>query len=357
MIARFLSPDDSRWWRLLDRVPHDPYQLPEYAVVAGHYESGEPVAFYAEDGGHALLMPLLIRELPAELGMRGTRWDATSPYGYAGLIATPGIPLATLRCALARFQKLARQRALVSAFIRLHPLRSAPIGAFEEFGTVINHGPIVYIDLSKSLDELWAETRSNHRRDIARLVRMGYTAEVDDWSAYPAFRMLYRMTMQRRSARTSYYFSDEYFDELREKLVDHLHLCIVRAPAGDVAAGGLFMFADGTVEYHLGGTADGHLAHAPSKLMFEFARRWAKKRGASVLNLGGGIGATAGSLQQFKRGFSRTHADHYTARFVFDTECYSWLTSLSRVLGPVDDAPGAFFPAYRQPHDSGGTVV
>jgi len=279
-----------------------------------------------------------------------------SPYGYSGPITTTGTRLDTLRCALGEFRELARQRDIVTTFIRPHPLRSVETAVLREFGTVVDHGDIVYIDLSKNLDDLWADTRPNHRRDITRLVRLGYRVDLDDWNAYAAFRELYRMTMQRRSARPFYFFSDEYFDELRERLADHLHLCIVRGPGGDVAAGGLFIAANGIVEYHLGGTADGYLAHAPSKLMFDFARRWAKGRGAFILNLGGGPGGATGSLRRFKTGFSRARADLYTARLVFDEERYTWLTSVSRGLGPVDDAPTAVFPAYRQPYDDGGVI-
>jgi hypothetical protein len=352
MIAQFLSPADSRWRRLLDRVPHDAYHLPEYCVVAGRYECGVPGAFYAEDGAHALLIPILIRDLPEELGVNGNGQDATSPYGYAGPIATAGIPAETLCHALARFGELARERALVSAFIRLHPLRSVSTDVLKDFGVVVNHGPVVYIDLTKSPDQLWAETRSNHRRNIARLSRMGYSVDVDDWSAYPTFRLLYRTTMQRRSARSFYYFSDQYFDQLRDALGDHLHLFTVRGPAGDVAASGLFMIADGIAEYHLGGTDEAHLSNAPSKLMFDVARGWAKALGASVLNLGGGVGGVAGPLQQFKTGFSQTQADFHSVRIVFDDQRYQQLTNANRELQGVDDAPDDFFPAYRRRYET-----
>jgi lipid II:glycine glycyltransferase (peptidoglycan interpeptide bridge formation enzyme) len=236
----------------------------------------------------------------------------------------------------------------VSAFIRLNPLRSVPVSVFEEHATVVDQGLVFYIDLRKPLDEIWAQTRPNHRRDIARLIRLGYVVQMDDWSAYSTFRRVYRMTMRRRSAAKSYYLSDRYFDELHEKLADHLHLCIVRAPTGEVAAGGLFVFAADVADYHLGGTADGHLRRAPSKLMFDFARRWAKQRGASILNLGGGIGGSPGSLEHFKKGFTRAGARRFTARFIFDEESYIQLTAAARNHGLVDESPDAFFPAYRQ---------
>ena len=350
MIAELLTPNDPRWRRFLDRARHDPYHLPEYAQVAGHFEQGEPVAFLAEEGDQALLMPLLVRELPPELGAPRDWRDVISPYGYSGPIATPGTRMDVIRCAFASLCEFARERSIVSAFIRLHPFHSVPLGAFERHGTVVSHAPVAYVDLTKSVEQWWSETRSDHRRNIIRLIRLGYTVEMDNWSTYPDFRAVYQTTMERRSASTFYYFSDQYFDELHEMLGDRLHLCTIRAPEGDVAASGLFLLADGIAEYHLGGTADPHLARAPSKLMLDYVRRWAKDLGATLLNLGGGIGGSAGSLQRFKTGFSDSQADFYTVRFIFDAERYEQLTNACRELRTVDDAPDGFFPAYRRPY-------
>lgn len=352
MHAEFIGPDDQRWLRLLERMHHDVYQLPQYNVVAGHYEGGEPVAFVAESGTSALLMPLLIRSLPTDLDAQLDGWDATTGYGYSGPVTTPGMPDTMVSEALGCFRELASQRGLVSAFIRMHPLFSPPIAVLERFGTVVKHGPVIYVDLTKRVEEWWVETRSDHRRNIARLLRLGYSAEMDDWTGYSSFRAIYRNTMRRLSASPFYHFSDEYFDELRQKLGDALHLCTVRAPNGDIAASGLFLLAGRIAEYHLGGTEESHFHLAPSKLMLDFARRWAKERGASVLNLGGGFGGTVGSLQHFKTGFSKSEADFHTVRIVFDEQRYARLSAAGRALrsenGSVD-ASDDFFPAYRRP--------
>ena len=348
MIADLLSPNDRRWSAFLDRAPHSIYHLPEYSGVAGQYEGGEPVAFYAEEDDHALLIPLLVRELPRELGAP-TNWrDATSPYGYAGPLSTAGIGTEALGRGLSALRELARARDIVSAFIRFNPLRSISIDAFGAFGSVVNHGPIVYVDLTKTADEWWAETRSGHRENIVRLTRSGYSVTMDDWSAYEEFRTLYATTMQRRSARAFYFFTDEYFAQLRAMLGDRLHLCTVRGPSGDVAASALFMLTNGIAEYHLSGTAEQHIAKAPTKLMLDFARRWAKEHGASILNLGGGFGGSASSLYHFKTGFSRSQADFHSARVVFDADRYEDL--VGRRLRSADAPPDGYFPSYRQPY-------
>lgn len=356
MIADVLSLDDERWREFLDRAPHDTYHLPAYVRIAADHEGAEPAALYASSGEHAVLIPMLIRCLPPELDAPSHWMDASSPYGYSGPIATTGIPLDVLRSLLRSLWDVARERGVVSAFLRLNPFRSIPTTILDEFGVVLKHGPVVYVDLSKSAKELWAETRGSHRDDIVRLGRMGYTVEIDDWTTYANFRALYNATMQRLSASEFYRFTDRYFDELRDLLGDHLHLCTVRGPDGEVAAGGLFLTADGLVSYHLSGTHEGHFRVAPSKLMLHVAMQWAKDRGASLFNLGGGFGGKSGSLHHFKAGFSRSELDFSTARLVFEPEYYDQLTDTNRRLRHVVTAPDAFFPLYRQTVNDGGSA-
>ncbi|HEX6050912.1 MAG TPA: GNAT family N-acetyltransferase [Gemmatimonadaceae bacterium] len=348
MIADLLAVSDVRWRRFLDRTPHDVYHLPEYCCVAGHHEGGEPVAFYAEEDGQAVLVPMLLRELPPELGAPPGWRDATSPYGYPGPIATLGTQPDVLRASLRALRALAQEHAIVSAFLRLHPFYTVPVALLAEAGTVVHHGGVVYVDLTKSPDEWRAETRLDHQRNLKRLIQLGYSAEMDDWDAYPASCEVYWATMRRHSADSFYYFSDEYFSRLRRMLGQSVHLCSVRGPAGDVAASGLFLLVGGIAEYHLGGTADAHFAKAPSKLMFDFVRRWAKDRGATLLNLGGGVAGAADSLYRFKSGFSPLSADYHTVRIVFDAPRYHALVEVSRALSAADDTAEAFFPAYRR---------
>ena len=349
--ATLLSAADPRWRGFLDGKPHDPYQLPEYAAVAALSECAAAAAFHAEEDEQGVLMPLLVRELPPELGAPTSWRDAISPYGYAGPITTTGIPLDGLRRTLRSLTDVAREHDIVSAFVRLNPLREIPTAAFDQLGTVVNHGRVVYLDLSKTLDELWAETRVSHRQDITRLKRLGYSVRMGDWSTYAEFQAMYEATMQRRAASAFYHFPQEYFTELRKRLGDRLHLCTVHGPGGDVAAGGLFLVAGGIAEYHLSGTAEAHFNKAPSKLMLDFARGWAKGLGLSFLNLGGGFGGKEGSLHEFKRGFSPLQAEFQTVRIVFDQQRYDELTRARDQLWSDEAADDAFFPSYRRPHN------
>jgi hypothetical protein len=344
--AEFIAPSDARWSAFLARVPHDVYHLPDYAELSSSIEQGRPAAFLAESDGAACLIPLILRDLPQDLRPVGDWYDATSPYGYPGPLATEPMDSGTLGRFLAAFRELGAAVGLVSAFIRLHPLLPFSPVALRTLGTVETHGHVVLVDLAPSQAELWAATRENHRTGIRKLERRGYVPVLDDWELLPEFVRLYEATMRRVNAAPFYFFAPGYYDALRARLGRRVHLCAVRAPDGRVACAGLFFEEAGIVQYHLGGTADEFLAIAPSKLMFDFVRRWAKERGNRILHLGGGIGGREDSLFHFKAGFSALRAEFQTLRVVFNEDGYETLANRSRA---ETAGTTGYFPAYRAP--------
>ncbi len=345
MRADFIGPADPRWAELVGRVPHDVYHLPEYAEASSAAEGGRPLAYLAESGAAACLIPLIVRDLPEELGAAGWR-DATSPYGYAGPIVSPGTTPVELAGLLAAFRAAGAAAGLVSAFIRLHPLLPLPPAALGVVGTVRGRGPVVVVDLARPPAEIWADTRENHRTGIRKLERRGYRAALDDWAHFPDFVQVYEATMRRVAASPFYFFGPAYYDALRARLGGRLHLCTILAPDGRVACAGLFFEEAGIVQYHLGGTADEFLSVAPSKLMFDVVRRWARDRDNRVLHLGGGAGGREDSLFHCKAGFSPLRAEFRSLEVIFDAERYRLLVER---CGTEEGDEAGYFPAYRAP--------
>jgi hypothetical protein len=350
-----VSPDDSAWIRALQDIPHDVYHFPQYARLCAGLEGGVARAFLATSGGARFFLPFIIRRVPPQLAPDNTSYDVTTPYGYAGPLvshdagATETERDRFLRGALAAFVEGLRSEGVVSAFSRLHPLRPLDTTALEQFGSVIESGPTVAIDLSLSEDRVWRQMRANHRRDIAKAVAGGDIAEVDaTWTQLPVFAQAYRQTMARVGAGEYFMFTDDYYLQLREALgANHVHLWIVRH-GSDVMAGALFTECAGIVQYHLGGALDRFLPRAPLKLLFHSAITWFRARGNRWLHLGGGVGGARDSLLHFKLGFSPCILPFHTWRVVVDVDRYSKLL-LNAGWKVNPDAQSSFFPAYRRP--------
>lgn len=348
MLSEFILPNDPKWKHFLELAVHDFYHLPEYVSLSAKYERSQPIAFYGELDEAAFLVPLLTRKIPESLEAPDNWYDATTPYGYPTPLLIPPDDTSNLEIFLKSFQEMGAASGMISAFFRLHPLLPQNLDVLAKFGKVVKHGQTVYIDLSLSIEEMWSQTRKDHRKDINKMTKLGFQALIDNWSFFDKFIAIYRANMQRVSASEFYFFDESYFVDLRSILGDRLHLCTILSPEGEVASSLLFTAINGIVQTYLSGTFDKYLSLAPSKLEIDVVRRWAKENGHHVFHLGGGVGSRLDSLFKFKSGFSNLRADFYTYRMILDMEKYKNLVrAWEQKYGKLSYGGNDFFPFYR----------
>ena len=346
MIAEMIGPKDGRWSHILQATAHDVYHLPGfgslYARSAGEVER----ALYVKGAHGELLIPLILRDLP-DLGtpaLAGWR-DASSPYGYpAPIVSGEFSPLEVQSLHASVVEELCRNR-VAACFVRGHPILSSADSLLERLGTVVVHGDSVLLNLEQDEEAIWRGLRPGLRRQIRRLMELGYSARVNDWSRMDEFKAVYRATMQRVGASSFYFFDDAHFDGLRALLKDHLQLVTVLAPDGSVACAALNTSCHGLVNAHVAGAADRHTKPSPWPFLYNAEWRWDKATGQRVINLGGGVGGERDSLFQFKKGFSSATAPYRTLRMVSEPQIYQRACAAAGVSG--EDLSG-FFPAYRQ---------
>ncbi len=75
-----IEVDAPEWDTALRATRYDFYHVPAYVALCAAQEGGRPRALYVTDGRRAMLLPLVIRDIP------GGGCDAASPYGYPGPI-------------------------------------------------------------------------------------------------------------------------------------------------------------------------------------------------------------------------------------------------------------------------------
>lgn len=348
MNPTILKPGDEAWREVLQQARHDFYHLPGYAALSSKYDRGEGEALLVRDGVSSFFLPYIIRDLSkvASLGSAGRGLkDITSAYGYPGPLIMTGDP-EFYQSAVRAFCAAMRERSVVSGFIRLHPLFPMPDDAAPP-GRIVPRGKTVSIDLTLDPDEIRRQTRADHRRNISKAKRLGFTVSMDrDLDDLDTFLEIYVETMDRVGADTYYYFPREYYLELKEALGGGLWLCSVADPEGRIVTSGLFTEICGIVQFHLSGTRTDALQQRPSKLMIDSVRTWAKERGNDVMHLGGGYGGKEDALFRFKAGFSPRMHDFATWHLIFMEDAYRDLMCASEEqTGSAADAQ--FFPAYR----------
>jgi hypothetical protein len=303
-------------------------------------DGGKARSIYAADGKRELLVPIIRRKVDAE------GWDAVSPYGYGGPVVSDDVPGDFLDTALRAMVDRLHETGCISWFIRLHPLLNA--GWRSSVGEVVDQGMTVSIDLTKTEEEHWRETRRTHRHNIVKSAEAGVTVRVDrDFNALPTFVRLYGETMRRLGAAASYSFDERYYRVLVEETGANLRL-FVAEEGGEIIGATLFSVAwdAGIMQSHLFGMDQRYVLRHPCKIITHAARNWGRERGLKRLHLGGGVGGSpSDSLFHFKKGFSPdTHAFR-THRVIVHPDRYVALCGGDRSV--LTDTKH-YFPAYRR---------
>lgn len=354
MDYKIISLSDSLWLQTLNKLKHDIYHLPEYVDLEAKRINAIPEAILIFENEKILFLPYLLRcvnnlfDTKIEIPLI---WDIVSPYGYPGILwsqAAANTP-EFLELAVNQLIFALRDRQICSAFLRLHPILNQGLHEVLPLGLCQVSGETVSIDLSLSTSEIWHQTRPEHRNHINRCKRHGFTAKMVKLEEYiDKFMSIYHETMNRVEAKNYFYFDYNYFENLA-KLHNNIYLCLIELN-NQIACAGIFTECCEIVQYHLGGTKSEFLKQAPSKLMFDYVRFWAKERGNKFLHLGGGVGSAKDSLYNFKAGFSKQRHLFLTLRLITDTEKYNSLVEL-RAKSLKTEAQNLlesnFFPAYR----------
>lgn len=354
MPVQIIGLSDPLWLQSLQMLRHDVYHLPAYLYLESRRTNAIPEAALIADGKRIFFLPYLLRqcsdvieqELPDE-----DLFDISSPYGYPGILISESAASSPdfLREALDQLVSAWRSKQICAAFLRLHPILNSNLHQIYSPDICQITGETVGVDLNLSVEEIWKQTRSDHRKDINRLKQAGFVAKIVPFEKHiDEFIAVYQETMERVKAKSLYYFSRDFFSGLLS-LEEKLQLAIVEAD-GQMACTCLITECCGIVQTYLGGTRQRFLAQAPDKLLFDYIRLWAKERGNQVVHLGGGVGGSKDGVYSFKAGFSKQRYPFLTLRLIIDPKNYEYLVDCRAKSLQIEGHTllnQNFFPAYR----------
>lgn len=341
------AADAAAWDALVDAAPvPDVYYRAGYVRASALAAGGPGVGVVVEADGGRALVPLVMRTFDGLAFARGERGgDAITPYGYGGVL------LLDERCdpagAVRALRAWCAETGLVSAMLRLHPLSRQDAWPWSAAGAEYRrHGPSTAIELARWNDgaRCIATMRKGHRADLGAARKVLEVRWARDGATLEAFRALYDQTMDRLGASAAYRFPPEYYAQLAGGLGEKLDVALAYAD-GEPVAGAMFMADRDFAHYHLSATrTDGRIRGATTLLINEGAA-WARARGCTLLQLGGGTGG-ADALYHFKRGFGGAEHEYGFVALVADPARYADLVARRAAAGLPPPRPG-FFPAYR----------
>ena len=327
--------DAAEWHALIDgpfREVADIYHHPDFVALEARRIGATPGLVVAEVAGCTVGLSLLFRPIPGHPEL----CDATSVYGYNGLLYSgptgEPVPLE----ALAAIERALYLRGCVAVFNRSHPLRPAQLP-----GRALS-GETLLLDLAAGQDAYLHGLADGHAYDLRRMRAAGLRAEVDrEGKHLEAFHQMYLATMNRHGATAGYRFP-------LEVVRGHFRLPSNAAQLwlawdGDrLAASALFFRGRHCAHYHLSASDRQVSKYPATKLILdEFIRAEIALGKRKFLHLGGGVGAAVDSLNQFKRGFGAQPVPFVVTRWIVRPADYDLLSE--------GHADADYFPLYRSP--------
>ncbi|MCD7972402.1 MAG: hypothetical protein LUG18_07010 [Candidatus Azobacteroides sp.] len=332
------SSELSNWQNILRLVlSYDMYQTSEYNNLFTRDEKS--VLFFFQQDSYKIALPLLIRNI------KDTPYkDATSVYGYAGLLTNKKyipdeIKNNFRKCTFNYFKK----NNIICAFSRLHPLIPSSDNFPEKMGRTEYINKTVYIDLSLPPNLQTAQYSASLRRQLKKISHSNITFRIGEKSEYKSFISLYYKTMDRLNADPDYYFSEKYF----EKLIfatDFESLIIFAENEQTIIGSGLFTCCNQFMQYHLGAVPQSFLPFSPLKGIIDMARKIGSEKKLKYLHLGGGYHGNDGGLFEFKSRFSKERASFKVWKWIVNENIYHEMVK-NKFGNHIPE--NNFFPLYR----------
>ena len=323
---------------------YDVYYLSGYVKAFQLHGDGEPLLFYGEADGVRGINVVMKRDIAADSHFAGslptdTYFDFATPYGYGGwLLEGEGDPAPIF----ADYERWCGKHGIVSEFVRYHPVLNNHTREMS-FYDVTALGGTIAIDLS-SPETIWANLTTQNRGRIRKARRNGvriYTGRSPE--LFETFREIYNATMDKDNATDYYYFAPSFYESVCEDLPHNSEVFYAQLPDGTVIAAAIMLWANGRMNYHLGGFRTEYGPIAPTNLLMYEAALWGCEAGCKTLHLGGGVGSGEDNLFRFKKTFYRGEPCRYhIGKKIFDEEKYAMLCAMR------SDLPDSgFFPRYR----------
>lgn len=344
--------DKQNWVRNIQQFSKkDVYYFHEYCSLYHLMGDGEPhLAIYKDNKGNQVGYSFIKRPIELDYTEIDTTelFDIITPYGFGGPL-TPNPNKVLIKSFRDEFDDYCRQNNIISEFIRFHPLLKNHQN-LDGLLDVIYDRDTVYIDLTKSEDEIRGNYHKNHRRNLNKGINLNLEFKVFEGqqaiSIVDSFYKLYCETMDKLNATSYYYFSEEYMRKLIIGLSKNSMIAAVFF-GGKVVSAALCIYEDGILNYHLGCSDKEYLHLGANIFQFHHIALWGKQKGLQSFHLGGGhVGRD--SLFQFKNRFNPEGTlAFYIGKKIHNLEKYNSLVSAweRHYKQKLKDD---FFPAYRK---------
>jgi hypothetical protein len=288
--------------------------------------NGKPELFVIRENEELFFYPYLIRDIESDALKTGYQ-DIESAYGYSGPLSTTDDEGFLARCAES-FNAYSAHNKVVTEFIRFHPLIHNEY--FVQNDSTIKLIPLrdyVYVDLKKSLPELWDSYTSQNRNKIRKAEKNNVHVLKDDGlKHFDDFENIYLRNMEQLNAARLYFFSKEFFAGLKN-LVEKNGFLLIAKQDTTVLGASVFLAGETYGHYFLSSASPDGKKLAVSNLLLHHGIQQCRNAGLDKLHLGGSVSDEPGDpLLVFKKNFSSLTTKFYIGKRIHLSDEYRKLS-------------------------------
>jgi hypothetical protein len=258
--------------------------------------------------------------------------DIVTPYGFSGFAGNADCPEFA-----EEWKKFAASKGYVCGYISINPAfeNSTYFDISDAFGST----SLYYIDLDRSLTDIFESLDSNRRRQIKHYRRSESSFIYDRVALTEFFKGNYYDFLDRYGMSRANYFSIETLEYLCS-----LENVFMAGTSGSEGINSVYIFAHTPFE----GLCMFNVAKPEAKdatpLLLWCGLKYFRSKKIPLMNLGGGS-ADDDNVAQSKKRYGAYSLPFRSLKQVYDRQTYE---ELCRKAGAVDG--GRYFPAYRNPN-------
>lgn len=313
------------------------------------FDEDEVLAFYTETKGGGILFPIIKRKISSEswCDVEDTYFDVITPYGYGGAFCW-----GTGECHRDYFWEeykiWCKKNNVVTSFIRQSLFKDQVLRSIGEISSPYKN---IVRRLNVSEEDLFNGYKHSVRKNLKRAISSGLEIEVDLYGKkLNDFLTIYNSTMDRVDAQDQYYFSEEYFKGIINKLRGYFVFFHVRYKEKIIATE-LVLVSSKSIYSFLGGTIAEYNSMRPNNFLKHEIIKWGTKNGKLNFILGGGYKKDDGIFKYKKAMAPDGEYDFYLAKVIHDPEAFQLLVlkklNWKKMNAKTSHIESDFFPSYR----------
>ncbi len=320
------------WRSWFNKLPHeykDAYYTPEYYSAYNSIENSNTICIVYQKNDMFAMYPFLkgcINELGYSLNDK--YYDIQGAYGYNGVVANT-VDISFLTSFKNIFLEWCNKENIVAEFVRFNPVSN-------NYNLSLWLEPVFLLDNVliplNSYDEVWKTCFHKKVREAVRksnrqgLKYVSYDGNITTDDYFNEFVNIYYHMLDRNKADKSYYFSPEFFEQLKNELPAKTLFSFALLEGMPISTE-LILIGDVNAYAFLGGTLSDYYSYSPNTYIQDEIVKDLISRGIKFYNRGGGL-TNEDAVYYFKKSFSIAYdSKFFIGKKIHNQKIYDEITN------------------------------